>query len=234
MNHCRRHFLEALRARELVGVGEEVALERLGLRRQIRDELGLGFGNMQKIGCRPEPGVLHRLGDVEHRVAFGNGDYVEVDIAARDALVNLWQTCGPLETIFAGLQGWLGVQYVPQPENELAADHSRPFQLRSNSTRRISGTQQQRTIGRRRKRDIELPSGPAGNGENDNEKQFDQRAQGSSVKGFSEPQMENIYDHKRTAIQEHNVSADKDMLAIRRRRRQLPFKIDGNSINPPP
>ena len=46
--------------------------------------------------------------------------------------------------------------------------------------------------------------------------------------------MENIYDHKRTAIQEHNVSADKDMLAIRRRRRQLPFKIDRNSINPSP
>ena len=49
-----------------------------------------------------------------------------------------------------------------------------------------------------------------------------------------EPQMENIYYHKRPAIQEHNVSANKDMLAIGRRRRQLPFKIDGNSINPPP
>src|SRR6266403_38484 len=46
--------------------------------------------------------------------------------------------------------------------------------------------------------------------------------------------MENIYYHKRPAIQEHNVSANKDMLAIRWRRRQLPFKIDGNSINPPP
>jgi hypothetical protein len=49
-----------------------------------------------------------------------------------------------------------------------------------------------------------------------------------------EPQVENIYYHERPAIQEHNVSADKDMLAIRRRRRQLPFKIDGNSINPSP
>jgi hypothetical protein len=49
-----------------------------------------------------------------------------------------------------------------------------------------------------------------------------------------EPQMENIYDHKRPAIQEHNVSANKDMLTIGRRRRQLPFKIDGNSINPRP
>ncbi len=30
------------------------------------------------------------------------------------------------------------------------------------------------------------------------------------------------------------MSANKDMLAIGRRRRQLPFKIDRNSINPPP
>jgi hypothetical protein len=49
-----------------------------------------------------------------------------------------------------------------------------------------------------------------------------------------EPQMENIYDHKRPAIQEYNVATNKDMLTIGRRRRQLPFKIDGNSINPRP
>ena len=49
-----------------------------------------------------------------------------------------------------------------------------------------------------------------------------------------EPQMENIYYHKRAAIQEHNVSANKDMLTMGRRRRQLPFKINRNSINPRP
>src|ERR1700693_1756274 len=112
---------------------------------------------MQKVGCRPEPGVLHRLSYVEHCVAFGNGDHVEVDIAARDALVNLWKRRRPLETIFARLQGWLGMQEVPKPENEFAADHPRLFQLRGNPARRISGTQQQRTIGGRRKWDIELP-----------------------------------------------------------------------------
>jgi len=46
--------------------------------------------------------------------------------------------------------------------------------------------------------------------------------------------MENIHYHKRPAIQEHNVSANKDVLAIRRRWRQLAFKVDGNSINPAP
>ena len=49
-----------------------------------------------------------------------------------------------------------------------------------------------------------------------------------------EAQMENIYYHKRAAIQEHNVSANKDMLTMGRRRRQLPFKINRNSINPRP
>src|SRR6267142_942748 len=37
--------------------------------------------------------------------------------------------------------------------------------------------------------------------------------------------MENIYYHERLAIQEHNVSANKNMLTIRRRRRQLPFQL---------
>jgi len=46
--------------------------------------------------------------------------------------------------------------------------------------------------------------------------------------------MENIYYQKRAAIEEHNVSADKDVLTMGRRRRQLPFKIDGNSVNPRP
>src|ERR1700674_5274106 len=184
MHHCRRHFLEALRARELVGVGEEVALERLGLRRQIGNQLGPGFGNMQEIGCRAEPGVLHRLGYVEHRIAFGNGHDVEIDIAARDPLVNLWKRRLALEAIFARLQGWLGMQQVPKPKKEFAADYSRLFQLRGDPARRISGTQQQRTIGGGRNRDLELPCGPAGSDENDNKEQLDQRAQGFSVEGF--------------------------------------------------
>ena len=54
MHHRRRHLLQALGACELVGVGEQIALERRGLRRQIGDQLRLGFGNMQKIGRRAQ------------------------------------------------------------------------------------------------------------------------------------------------------------------------------------
>ncbi|MCU1296290.1 MAG: hypothetical protein JWO91_568 [Acidobacteriaceae bacterium] len=46
-----------------------------------------------------------------------------------------------------------------------------------------------------------------------------------------EPQMKNVYHHRRPAIQEHNVSSNENMFAIGRRRRQLAFKIDGNSMN---
>ena len=56
----------------------------------------------------------------------------------------------------------------------------------------------------------------------------------SGTQDWLEPQMENIYYHKRAAIEEHNVSANKDVLTMGRRRRQLPFKIDGNSVNPSP
>jgi hypothetical protein len=47
-----------------------------------------------------------------------------------------------------------------------------------------------------------------------------------------ESQVEKIYYHKRPAIEEHNMSANKGMLAIWRRRRQPPFKIDGNNMDP--
>src|SRR5208282_5663024 len=100
-------------------------------------------------------------------VAFGNRDHVEVDIAARDPLVNLGKRRLPLETIFARLQRWLGVQRVPEPENTFAADYSRLFQLCRNPPRRIPGTQQQRSIGWGRNRDIDLPRHPAANGEYD-------------------------------------------------------------------
>src|SRR5260221_798959 len=187
MDHRRRHFLQALRARELVGVGEQIALKRFGLRRQIRDQLGLGFGTVQEVGGRSKARVFHRFGDVEHRIAFGDSDTVEVDIAARDAPVDLWQTRLPLEAILAGLQGWPWVQHVPERENQFAPDHARLLQLRGNPARRIPRTQEQRRIGWRGNWDIELPCGPAADGENNNQKQFNQRAQGSSVKGFQNP-----------------------------------------------
>ena len=44
--------------------------------------------------------------------------------------------------------------------------------------------QQQRSIGGRHDWGIDLPSYPAADGENDNQKQCDQSAQGSSVEGF--------------------------------------------------
>jgi len=173
MHHRRCHFLQALGPRELVGIGEEIAFERRGLRRQIRDQLGLGFDNLQKISRRPESRVFHSLGDVEHRIAFGNGDHVEVDIAARDPLINLRKTRRALETILARLQGRLGVQQMPEPESNLASDHPSLFQFRRNAPRRISGMQQQRSIGWGRNWGKDQPSQPAANGEGDNQNQRD-------------------------------------------------------------
>src|SRR5258708_7989157 len=187
MDHRRRMLLQALRAREMVGVGEQIALKRFGLRRKIRDQLGLGFGTVQEVGGRSKARVFHRFGDVEHRIAFGDCDHVEVDIAARDAPVDLWQTRLPLEAILAGLQGWLWVQHVPERENQFAPDHARLLQLRGNPARRIPRTQEQRRIGWRGNWDIELPCGPAPYGENNNQKQVDPLAPGSSVTSFHNP-----------------------------------------------
>ena len=61
------------------------------------------------------------------------------------------------------------MQLVPEPKSEFAANHPRLFQLRRNAPRRIPGMQQQRSIGWRRNRAIDLPRRPAANGENDNQ-----------------------------------------------------------------
>ena len=185
-DHRRHHFLRGLGAGELVGVGEEIALQRFRVRRQIRDQLGLGFSNMQKIGCRSETGVFHRLGNIEHGEAFGDGDNVEVDIAARDAIVNLGKSRLALEKILTRLQGWFGMQHVPQTKDQFAADHPGLFQLGANPASGVPGMQQQSGVGPRRGRDVNLPGQPAASRDHGKQEQFSQRAHGSSVEAFSD------------------------------------------------
>jgi hypothetical protein len=62
---------------------------------------------------------------------------------------------------------------MPEPESDFASDYPRLFQFRCNAPRRISGMQQQRSIGWGRNRGMDQPSHPAANAENDNQEQLD-------------------------------------------------------------
>src|ERR1700722_7288512 len=52
MNHHSRHFFKALSTGELIGIGKKVAFERLGIRRDVGDQLSLAPGHLEKIDGR--------------------------------------------------------------------------------------------------------------------------------------------------------------------------------------
>src|SRR6202142_3420548 len=76
------------------------------------------------------------------------------------------------------------MQRVPQSKGEFAADHACLFQLRRYFPCRIAGMKQQIGADWGRYRGIDLPGGPANDGEYCNQEQFNERAQGSSVEAF--------------------------------------------------
>ena len=94
---------------EPVGIGEEVAFERGGLRVEIADERGVA-GGFQEFGGGEEAQLLDRGGDIEHVPAFGHDQLVVEDIAARDAADHFHGAGGAVEAVLAGLQdapcGW--------------------------------------------------------------------------------------------------------------------------------
>src|ERR1700679_2043832 len=75
---------------------------------------------------------------------------------------------------------------MPQPKDTFIADHARFLQFNRDPTGGIAGTKQQKSIGRRRDRSVELPGDPSATGEDGKQEKRDQRAQGFSVKGFSD------------------------------------------------
>lgn len=76
------------------------------------------------------------------------------------------------------------MQSVPEFEHRDAANNSCFFQLGGNPPGGKSGTQEQSGVGGRCFRRVELQRQPASGSEYDQQKKYDQRAQGSSVKAF--------------------------------------------------
>lgn len=147
----------------------------------------MGLGDVKKIGGRAQPRVFDRLGDVEHRVAFGDRHDVKVDITARNAAIDLGKCRFLLKKIFAGFERRLGTRDMPKPEGKFAADDAGLFELRRDAPRRVAGTKHDKCLaGWRRERHIDLPGGEAGGSQNGNQEQCDQGAQDLSVEGFLE------------------------------------------------
>jgi hypothetical protein len=121
MNHCSEHLGGRGSAGEAVGVGEEVAFERRGVRAEVGDERSLRAFGGEKGFARTEAGGLDGLGDIEDVIALGDGDGEGIDVAARDARVDLGGGRRVVEAVLAGdeLAAFDGAEEV---EREAAAD----------------------------------------------------------------------------------------------------------------
>lgn len=100
---------------EAVGGGEEEALERGGGGGEVLDQLGI-LSRFEESGLCDEALFANGLGDVEEVVAFGDAEFVEVDIAAGQAVENLPWGGWFRELVLAGLELTVGLEEAHQGE----------------------------------------------------------------------------------------------------------------------
>ena len=109
-------------ARELVGGREEKAFESFRARSEIGDQRGIPRG-AQKILAAADSLLLKLTGDVEDRPAFGNGDDVDENLAARDLPENLPGVDLVVEQIFARLKRAAEMPVAEERKGEAVANN---------------------------------------------------------------------------------------------------------------
>ncbi len=90
---------------------------------EIADQRGVA-GGFQKFGGGEEAELLGGGSDIEHVAAFGYGEDVKEDIAARDAANHFRGAGGAVETILAGLQDAVPAGEARQQELPARAHHA--------------------------------------------------------------------------------------------------------------
>ena len=89
VDHDGGHVVHAHDAGELVGVGEEIAFERVGLRVDGADQRSVMSGFGDEVFFFAEARAFDGGSDFEDVVAFGDDDGADDGVAARDAVEDL-------------------------------------------------------------------------------------------------------------------------------------------------
>ncbi len=169
MHHDGDHVVHGLGAGETVGVGKQVAFQAGSLGIKIADQGDIAVGGVEKILGRAEPGKLHHAGNVVEVVTLGNGDGVDVNVAAGETIVNLTRGGRLIELVLTRLEG-AAESVMQQQEGVRAADDASGLQVGGNATAGGAGPQQDEFCPAGLDGQVERPGQPDGGDENEDQK----------------------------------------------------------------
>ena len=81
------------------------------------------------------------MGDVEHSVALGDDDGVEVHIAPAETLLNVNSVGRLVEQVLSGFQRAAAAKIVPEDEGFFATDQAGALQFGGDAARGVSGVE---------------------------------------------------------------------------------------------
>ena len=142
VHHGRRNLVRGVDAGELVGVGKQVAFQRLGLGIDIAQQRQVILGGGDEVGGSAQAGLLDHGGDVIEVVAFGHDDGAGEDVAAQHAVAHLQRVGRNVELVLACLQAPLAHRVMHHQECGGAVDDAFALQRLGDVAGAPSGTQQ--------------------------------------------------------------------------------------------
>src|SRR6266851_7044067 len=169
LDHCCGHFVHGLHAAELVGVGEEIALERWRAGREVSDEGGIGLRYFQEVFGGSKSGGFDGASDVEHGEAFGHDYSVEINVATPEAFLDVDGIRRLVEEVFSCLERTSVADVVPENERLLAANDPGGLEFAGDAAGGVARMQHHEGLSRRFNRDQKSPGEPASAGENSNQ-----------------------------------------------------------------
>jgi len=134
-DHGGSHLAHVHGAGEAIGVREEIAFERLCLRIDRAEQIGIVGGDGEKVLALAETCSLDGRGDFKDIVALRNDDGADENVSASDALEDLNCAGSADKTIFARLELLLRHGVVEQFKSEAAAHNSGTLKLGGNGFR---------------------------------------------------------------------------------------------------
>src|ERR1700733_6437272 len=148
-HHGRNHLVHALHAGELVGVRKQVTFKTFRIRSDVGNHGSVRGDGFEEIIARTQTRSLYGLRDLEHVVAFRNYDSVEINVAVRQALMNINCPRTLIEKVLSGFKRTSVMKVVPQNESVGVANDSCGLQFGRDASSGISGMQQHKRLPRR-------------------------------------------------------------------------------------